>query len=128
MKAIVFGATPSAWEDYDEIKKSYDIVAYCDNDHNKWNTYMDNIKIISPQDIFEYQWDEIIVISLSAMNVIKKQLLDMGVPQNRINTSFIDYKVRARENFVRDFAAIIEARIRGGGMCCRGRCFSRRVC
>ena len=36
MKAIIFGATTSSKELYEEIKKRYDIVAYCDNDKNKW--------------------------------------------------------------------------------------------
>lgn len=35
MKAIVFGATLSARELYEEIEKRYDIVAFCDNDKSK---------------------------------------------------------------------------------------------
>ena len=36
MKAIVFGATPSAKTVYMEIEKEYEIVALADNDPQKW--------------------------------------------------------------------------------------------
>lgn len=36
MKAIVFGATTSARNLYEEIRKKYDIIAFCDNDEKKW--------------------------------------------------------------------------------------------
>lgn len=36
MKAIVFGATLSEEVVYKEIKKKYSIIAFCDNDMNKW--------------------------------------------------------------------------------------------
>lgn len=36
MKAIVFGATPSAKTIYMEIEKEYEIVALTDNDPQKW--------------------------------------------------------------------------------------------
>lgn len=69
--------------------------------------YYNNIKVISPMLIFEIQWDEIIITSLSSVNIIKKQLLDMGVPENKINTSFVDFQVRTRATFLRDYAKIV---------------------
>lgn len=108
-KAAVFGATPSAREDYDEIKKQYDIVVFCDNDSNKWNQNLDGIRIVSPEDIFQYQWDEVIIVSFSAMDAIQKQLIDMGLAQNKINISYVNYKVWAREIFVKHYAQVINA-------------------
>lgn len=108
-KAIVFGYTLSAKKLYEEIEKKYEIVAFCDNDKDKWGEaeYGNKLKVADPTLIFEIQWDEIIIISLSSMNIIKKQLLDMGVNENKINTSYIDFQVRAREVFLRDYAAIV---------------------
>lgn len=108
-KAIVFGYTSSAKKLYEQIEKKYEIVAFCDNDKNKWGgeEYSNKLKVIDPMLIFEIQWDEIIIISLSSMNIIKKQLLDMGVNENKINTSYIDFQVRARETFLRDYATIV---------------------
>lgn len=107
MKAVVFGATLSAKELYQEIKKKYSIVCYCDNDKSKWGETIDNIPIVSPELLLTIQYDEIIIISLSAMRAIKRQLLGMGISENKINTIYIDSKVRAREQFVRDYATII---------------------
>lgn len=113
MKAIVFGAAVSSQEYYDEIKKRYDIVAYCDNDPAKWGTELNHTPVIAPKEIGQYQWDEIIIVSLTAMDAIRKQLLGMeeggGVPENSINTSYVEYKIRAREAFVRDYATIIRS-------------------
>ncbi len=36
LKAVVFGATPSAAEIHEKIKEKYEIIAYCDNDSSLW--------------------------------------------------------------------------------------------
>ena len=106
MNAVVFGATPSAKALYDEIKINYNIIAYCDNDRKKWGEKMDCVEVISPADLMNIQWDEIIIISLSAMEVIRKQLLSLGIEESKINTRYIDSKIKARKQFVVDFAKI----------------------
>lgn len=110
MKAIVFGATKSAMAMYTEISKKYDIVAYCDNDQNKWGSEINDVKVIAPKLIPTVNYDEIIIASLSAMDVIRKQLLDMGIDECKINTSYVEFRVRAREFFVRDFAKLVYQR------------------
>lgn len=107
MKVIVFGASKSAMKIYDEIKKKSEIIAFCDNDENKWGGNIDNVKIISPSKIMDMQCDKIIITSFSSMNVIKQQLCDMGVSEGKIDTSYVDLSVRARENFLRDYAKIV---------------------
>lgn len=107
LKAVVFGATTSAKVLYDRIKRDYEIVAFCDNDKNKWGGKIDGIRIVAPMDIEALEWDEIIIISLSSMEIIRKQLLEMGISGQKINTTFIDAKVKARKSFVHDFASII---------------------
>lgn len=107
MKAIVFGATNSAKEKYREISLKYDIVALCDNDINKVGGEIEGIKIMHPNQILEMEWDEIIIMSTSAMSIIRQQLIDLGVQESKINTSYVDFNVRAREVFVKDFAKIV---------------------
>ena len=107
-KVVVFGATSSAKELYKEIGQKYDIIAFCDNDRSKWGGGgYNNIKVIDPKLLSEIHWDEIVINSLSSMNIIKRQLLDMGVPENKINTSYVDFEVRARATFLRDYATIV---------------------
>lgn len=71
---------------------------------------INNIVIIEPDKLLELQWDEVIIISLSAMESIRKQLLDLGISEYKINTTYIDYKIKARKLFVKDFASVIYSR------------------
>lgn len=107
MKAIVFGATKSALSIYAEISRKYEIIAYCDNDQRKWGDEINGLKIVSPQFITEMNYDEIIIVSFSAKDIIKEQLLSMGIAEDKINTSYVDFQARARENFVRDYSKLV---------------------
>ena len=71
---------------------------------------INNIVIIEPDKLLELQWEEVIIISLSAMESIRKQLLDLGISEYKINTTYIDYKIKARKLFVKDFASVIYSR------------------
>ena len=68
---------------------------------------INDMPIVKPSQILDLQWDEVIIISLSAMRSIKEQLLDMGIPEYKINTSYIEFRVKVREQFVRDYASVI---------------------
>lgn len=107
MKAIIFGATLSAKSYYEEINEKYDIIAFCDNDKDKWEKTIWGKIIISPDKIKNMQFDEIIIISLSASETIKKQLIQIGVSESKINTTYIDFKIKARKQFVKDYSSII---------------------
>lgn len=107
MRAIVFGATASAETIYEEIKKKYNIVAFVDNDASKQGEGMGGIPIVSPSNIESLFWDEIIIVSTSAMEAIKKQLLEMGIPERKINTRYVDLRVIPRRKFCEDFASVI---------------------
>lgn len=105
MKAIVFGATPSAKTVYMEIEKEYEIVALADNDPQKMGGIC-GYPVIKPQDIKNWSWDEIIIISISAMEAIREQLLQMGISRQKINTRYVDLKVIPRRKWLEDFALI----------------------
>lgn len=107
MKAVVFGATTSGRTIYEEIKKKYQIVAFADNDVNKQGGNIDDIPIIGPNDIENLIWDQIIIVSTSAMEAIRNQLLELGIPEQKINTQYIDLNVIPRRKFCEDFASII---------------------
>lgn len=68
---------------------------------------LNGLEILPPQSLADFNWDEIIIVSTSSMNIIKKQLIDMGVVENSINTSYVDFQVRARTTFLRDYAQIV---------------------
>nr|WP_052062300.1 TylF/MycF/NovP-related O-methyltransferase [Helicobacter saguini] len=49
-------------------------------------------------------FDRIIVGTFTGLYEISKQLIQMGIKREKIDTSYIEVSVKARENFVRDFA------------------------
>lgn len=107
MKAVVFGAATSGETIFEEIKKKYEIVAFADNDVKKQRGNIDGIPIIGADSIKSLFWDQIIIVSFSAMEEIKSQLLQLGIPEEKINTQYIDLNVIPRRKFCEDFASII---------------------
>lgn len=107
MQVIVFGATPSAKAVYMEIEQEYKIVALTDNDPQKWEGNICGYPVIMPRDIRKWDWDEIIIISVSAMDAIREQLLQMGISRQKINTRYVDLKIVPRRKWVENFALVI---------------------
>lgn len=106
MKAIIFGASVSE-QTIKEMSGKYEIVAFADNDASKVGEDLNDIPIIAPTGIERLQWDEIIIMSISGMEAIKKQLLNMGISEHKINTRYIDLNVEPRKRFCADFASIV---------------------
>jgi putative O-methyltransferase len=106
---IVFGATESAKEIYTEIAKDYKIIYFCDNDSSKWGKKIDNIEIISPKEMIGCVYDYIAIVSLSSMDIIRKQLIELGVQEQVIVTKYIEHKVKSREIFLKNFAKLVNA-------------------
>ena len=86
IKLILFGAT-------DEIIKiannaiRHDVcefIALCDNDESKQNLIYDGLPIIKINQVQEFQFDYIIVGAWYSYQAIKKQLLNVGVMDNKI--------------------------------------------
>lgn len=106
-RVVVFGATFNNKGMHDLIRENYEIVAFADNDQEKWGKEIEGIKIISPRDILSYVWDEIIVLSNTAMYSIREQLMGYGIQKNAINLSYVELHLKAREQFLIDFAKIV---------------------
>lgn len=109
MKTLLFGAGDYG-QRYCEIRGSMEqIVAIADNDTARHGKYVQGHKVISPAEIQEYEHDRI-VITLNDWDrdgvfqdekifAIKQQLLDMGIPDEKIfyqyvNRPFYDPRVR----------------------------------
>lgn len=109
-KVIVFGATKSAMYVYEKIVMDYEIVAFADNDVKKQNTQLMGKPVIAPKTIENYDINQVIIVSLSSSNVIRKQLIDMGIPEYKINISYIENSISARKQFLIDFSKIVYQR------------------
>ena len=106
-KAIVFGASEGSERLYSLIKERYEIVAFTDNDKNKNGGYINDLPIIPPNEIVSKQWDKIVIASITGMYIIQQQLIDMGIEKSNIDISYMELQVKAREQFLSDFAQIV---------------------
>lgn len=83
MKIIIFGLG-KIYRDNAHLLLSQDrIVAYMDNNKELYGQCIDGVKVVSPMDIADYEYDKVVIMS-SYANEIKRQLLHLGVGENRI--------------------------------------------
>ena len=71
------------------LENYYDIhiCAICDNDKQKYGERIDNVKIISPQDLSNIFFDKVFVcVGMRYFREIEQQLSDMGVPKEKVVT------------------------------------------
>lgn len=82
MKYLIFG-TGEYYKRYKKWFAKEDIVALIDNSAGKQNTYLDGIQIISPEQGVKFAYDAVMILSFYVIEM-KKQLLELGVPEERI--------------------------------------------
>ena len=82
MKIVIFG-TGKIYARYKENIKNLQIVSITDNDNKKHGMKIGGIEIVSP---YEVKYDEChyVVIMTEYYREIKRQLLDMDVPESKI--------------------------------------------
>lgn len=104
----MFGAGTIGKMLYDRVKHEVTVVGFLDNNSILWNSEIDGIKVFGNKDALkELNYDEIIVASLSGMEIIKNDLLEIGIPIEKINCDYIKVQVEARLNFLKNYADII---------------------
>lgn len=86
MKIIIFG-TGKLYELHKHKFSNMKIVAYLDNNPKKWDTYIDHIKVVSPDQVCQYKYDYILIVS-KYYEKMRRQLLDLGINKNLI----LDYE------------------------------------
>ena len=108
-KIYIFGTGSTGRRIYGEIKNSAEILGFLDNDSTKWGGEIEGIPIIGDGEaVRDVDYDEIVVCSLPGMKAIHKQLIEIGIPANKINCEYISTQVNARLNFLQDFSCMHE--------------------
>lgn len=82
MKYLIFG-TGDYYERYKKWFRREEIVALIDNSPKKVNTTIDGVKVMSPEQGVELSYDVIVILSFYVKSM-RKQLLDLGVPEEKI--------------------------------------------
>lgn len=90
-KILVFGAGVMWGNQKDKLRKKYDVVALVDNDLKKHNSMIDDLKVISPSDLSNYNYEKILLLVEAKREVIK-QLLELGVSKSDIIFGFENVK------------------------------------
>lgn len=109
-EVIIFGGGSGATQIYNAIKKSCHVIFFVDNNEQKWGDQIDGIPVFSPSEGLSRNFDEVYIGSLTGYNSIKMQLLQMGIPEWKINGDFLSTRVQARINFLANYARQYDGR------------------
>lgn len=111
MNVIIFGAAANGSRiGFKLFNEGHNILFAIDNNikliGKKLNIRDDySIDIKKPIDVLDYDFDEIIIASQSAIDM-KEQLLILGVPSYKINTNFMLLQVEARIQAMKNFSIV----------------------
>lgn len=97
MKYIIFG-TGDYYERYKKWFCCEEIVALIDNSPRKVNTTIDGVKVVSPEQGVELSYDVIVILSFYVKSM-RKQLLELGVPGEKIYHFYDLYRLVKRKDF-----------------------------
>lgn len=82
MKYLIFG-TGDYYNRYKKWFAREDIAALLDNAPDKQNTFLDGIQVLSPEQGVQLVFDAVVILSFY-VKVMKRQLVELGVPEDRI--------------------------------------------
>lgn len=78
-KTFIFGASKLGRNTYEIIKEKYNVLAFIDNDANKWNTSFCDLKILNPQILNKTDNKIMLVIASQYYEEIINQLSGMNI-------------------------------------------------
>lgn len=106
-KVICFGAGGGAIHLYNEVIKKYDVVAFADNATSKHGKTLFDKKIIAPEEMGNFDFEGIVITSVSGQESITSQILKMGYSESQIiPPSFIIGSIDGRIEFLRSLATL----------------------
>lgn len=103
-KVICFGASGGGKRLYNLIKERYEMVAFTDNDSRKWGSKLFGVTIFSPERALRMDFDYVVITSAPGMESIRAQLLDNGILDEQIITSYVEMPLLSRKEFLKRMA------------------------
>lgn len=90
MKIVLWGVG-EYYKKYQWLIEQNEIVAVTDGNKDMWGNYIDENRIVAPQDIIDLEWDYIYITSTS-IKPIYESILSLGIPEEKIRCyyDFID--------------------------------------
>lgn len=100
---------------YKEISARYEVIAFTDNDKNKWGKTLWDIPIYAPSKcIYDLDYNCLIITSAPGMTSIKEQCIQMGVQEEKIITSYVEAPLESRRLFLEGFSKLIREQSEDG--------------
>jgi len=99
-RAYIFGSGSSAKELLSIVQEEYQIIAFLDNNEDRWGKTLEGFIICDPKSIIDTDYDMVIVASFPGLDPITQQLLNMGVKRGSINTDYVSTSVKSRILFL----------------------------
>ena len=84
IKTLLFGAGEGSEQFIINEQKSRTFLAYVDNNEKRYNTKFNDLQIISPKDIENFDYDEIVITTQWAREVKKQLLNELKIDENKI--------------------------------------------
>lgn len=103
-RVICFGAGGGGRREKNRIQQNYKILCFTDNDPQKWGGSIEGIPIVPPTEALDEDFDYVVITSQPGLQSIMVQLNEAGIPDQKIITSFVDYELRARIEWLKSFA------------------------
>ncbi|AXH98431.1 methyltransferase [Sporosarcina sp. PTS2304] len=104
----IFGAGQKGVEVLNELKsEGVNIIGFLENDPLKHNKKVEGICILGDASYLkDNEFSKVIIASILGYRIMIEQLKRVGVTADKIETKFVEYHVRAREQFLIDYAKI----------------------
>lgn len=91
MNILIFGTGGSSVGiEYECVLYGFKIVAFLDNDPAKWNTLREGKQILPPAAAKELVFDRIVTATALYHEEMRQQLVDMGIPDDKIFATRVD--------------------------------------
>lgn len=105
-KVYIFGAGGTG-QIFVKHNNKYEILGFLDNNSEKWGGVVLDLTVFNPNHIANVDFDKVIITTAIAIEEVKNQLIALGVPDSKIDLSYVDKTiVQARTNFLSDYAKL----------------------
>lgn len=84
IQTVLFGASESLDYFIDNTKHERDFLACVDNNSELWGKFINEVRIIAPDEIERLEFDQIVILTQWCKEVIKQLVNDLGIRRDRI--------------------------------------------
>lgn len=105
--AYIYGAGNIGRAILYSIRNRYDVRGFIDSDSGKWGTIVDGVPVVGgPEVLHSLSYETIIIAVTTEKDVLRETLINIDVPENKIDTTQVDVYVQSRINFLKNFALL----------------------